>query len=82
MKPEEIKIIFEFQESGRVFFHTFDNRTIVRTMTNWEVKRGQLIRKAEGAQAMKRYFVQLFNDKYSEPQKTKYIYIRRIMCGF
>lgn len=69
MKANEIRLINENQGTGRVFFHTFNNHTIVRTMTSAEVQRGQLIRKNEGNEAMKAYFVQLFNEKYSEPQQ-------------
>lgn len=68
MKTEDIRLINENQGTGRVFFHTFDNKTICRIMTMGEVKQGQLIRKSEGEEAFKQYFVTLFNEKYTAPQ--------------
>lgn len=70
MKAAEIRMINENQGTGRVFFHTTDNKTICRVMTSGEVQKGQLIRKSEGEEAFKEYFVGLFNEKYSQPQRT------------
>lgn len=70
MKAEDIRLINENQGTGRVFFHTYDNKTICRVMTSGEVQKGQLIRKSEGESAFKEYFVGLFNEKYSQPQRT------------
>ena len=72
MKASDIRLINENQESGRVFFHTNDGQTICRTMTSREVKQGQILRRREGNEAFTNYFVDLFNNKYSEPQKIEY----------
>lgn len=72
MKTADIRLINENQGTGRVFFHTNDGQTICRIMTMGEVKKGQLIRKNEGVEAFKEYFVNLFNEKYSAPQNTSH----------
>ena len=69
MKASDIRLINDNQESGRVFFHTYDGKTICRTMTSREVQQGQVLRRREGEKACTNYFVDLFNNKYSEPQK-------------
>lgn len=70
MKATDIRLINENQGTGRVFFHTFDGKTIVRVMTSAEVQKGELIRKNKGIEAFKEYFVDLFNEKYSAPQTS------------
>jgi hypothetical protein len=72
MKASDIRLINDNQESGRVFFHTYDGKTICRTMTSREVQQGQVLRRREGEKACTNYFVDLFNNKYSEPQKIEY----------
>lgn len=71
MKASDIRLIDENQESGRVFFHTNDGQTICRTMTSREVQQGQILRRREGNEAFTNYFVDLFNNRYSEPQDVR-----------
>lgn len=71
MKASDIRLINENQESGRVFFHTNDGQTICRTMTSREVQQGQILRRREGNEAFTNHFVDLFNNRYSEPQDVR-----------
>lgn len=70
MSAKDIKLVNEYQESGRVFIHLFDGRTIRRTMTSKEVQMAQRIRAREGIDAFKAEIARLFNEKYSEPQRA------------
>lgn len=66
---EDIRLVNEFQESGRVFIHTKDGRTILRTMMSSEVCRLQTIRNREGLAAFHRAVAEIFNKKYAARQK-------------
>lgn len=68
----EVRLINEFQESGRVFIHLFDGRTICRIMTSREVKNAQRIRRRAGEEAFKEEIIRLFNEVYNEPQQISY----------
>lgn len=68
---EQVRLINEYQESGRVFFHMTDGTTIIRTMTSREVYNAQRIRSKQGEAAFKAEMVRLFNEIYSEPQHLK-----------
>ena len=68
MKAEEILKIGQNQERRQVFFHTKDGKTIVRTMETNEIAEGGRIRNQQGEQARIAYLVELFNEKYSQPQ--------------
>ena len=70
MSAEDIKLVNEYQESGRVFIHLNDGRTICRTMTSKEVQIAQRIRAREGMQAFKTEIARLFNEQYREPQRA------------
>lgn len=70
MSAEDIKLVNEYQESGRVFVHLNDGRTICRTMTSKEVQAAQRIRASEGMQAFKTEIARLFNEQYREPQRA------------
>lgn len=69
INAQDIRFINENQESGRVFFHTLDGATIVRTMTSSEVRGAQVIRSRQGVAAFNEEMCRLFNEKYSEPQQ-------------
>lgn len=64
-----IRFINATQESGRVFFHTKDGATVVRTMTSNEVREAQVIRARKGVAAFNDEMCRLFNERYSEPQR-------------
>lgn len=70
MSAEDIKLVNEYQESGRVFVHLNDGRTICRTMTSKEVQAAQRVRASEGMQAFKTEIARLFNEQYREPQRA------------
>lgn len=70
MKAEDIKLVNEYQESGRVFVHLNNGKTICRTMTSKEVQAAQRIRTSEGMQAFKTEIARLFNKQYREPQRA------------
>lgn len=68
----EVRLINEFQESGRVFIHLFDGRTICRTMTSREIQNAQKMRRKAGEETFKEEIIRLFNEKYKEPQQIGY----------
>lgn len=68
---EDIRMINEYQESGRVFIHLKNGRNICRTMLSSEIQNAQRIRSHEGYEAFRSEIVRLFNDKYSKPQQTR-----------
>lgn len=70
LSADDIKVVNEYQESGRVFIHLNDGRTICRTMTSKEVQAAQRIRASEGMQAFKTEIARLFNEQYREPQRA------------
>lgn len=70
VSAEEIKTVNEYQESGRVFIHLNDGRTICRMMTSKEVQTAQRIRAREGMKAFKTEIARLFNGKYREAQRA------------
>lgn len=70
MKAEDIKLVNEYQESGRVFVHLNNGKTICRTMTSKEVQAAQRIRASEGMLAFKTEIARLFNKQYREPQRA------------
>ena len=72
MKREDIRIVNHNQEQGLVFFHTTDNRTITRTVATREIVEGNIIRNKQGEEARINYWIELFNAKYSEPQRIEY----------
>ncbi len=73
METNEIRLVNANQEKGKVFFHTFDNKTIVRTMAAREIAAANRIGNLNGKEARIEEFVRLFNEKYSEPQKIEHI---------
>lgn len=70
VRAEDIKTVNEYQESGRVFVHLKDGRTICRTMTSKEVQAAQRIRASEGMQAFKTEIARLLNEQYRETQRA------------
>ena len=69
MEASEIRIINANQETGRVYFHTFDGRTICRTMQAGEIAHANRTNNLHGISAYKEEMVRLFNEVYSKPQK-------------
>lgn len=70
VSAEDIKTVNEYQESGRVFVHLNNGKTICRTMTSKEVQAAQRIRASEGMLAFKTEIARLFNKQYREPQRA------------
>lgn len=68
ISADDIRLVNEYQESGRVFIHLLDGRTICRTMTSHEVREAQKIRKRSGLAAFHAEIARLFNEVYSSPQ--------------
>ena len=70
MRAEDIKLVNEYQESGRVFVHLNNGETICRTMTSREVQAAQRIRASEGMLAFKTEIARLFNKQYRETKRA------------
>lgn len=68
----DVRLINEFQESGRVFIHLFDGSTICRIMTSMAVRNAQKIRRKAGEEAFKEEIILLFNEVYNDPQQISY----------
>ena len=73
MKANEVRIVNTNQETGKVFFHLLNGKTVVRTMCASEIISANTIGNREGEDARIAEYVRLFNDKYSEPQKITYV---------
>ena len=71
MKANEVRIVTAKQETGKVFFHMNDGKTIVRTMSQNEIATANYIRNNYGEEARISEFVILFNERYAEPQNIK-----------
>lgn len=73
MIPNEVRIVNSNQETGKVFFHLVNGKTVVRTMCASEIIRANTIGNREGADSRIAEYVRLFNELYSEPQKITYV---------
>ncbi len=73
MISNEVRIVNSNQETGKVFFHLANGKTVVRTMCASEIIRANTIGNREGADARIAEYVRLFNERYSEPQKITYV---------
>lgn len=72
MNTTDIRIIKSYQESGRVFFHLKNGKTVVRTMDANHIRLANTIGNRQGEDARIEEYVRLFNELYSEPQVVKY----------
>lgn len=70
---DDIRRVNEFQESGRVFIHLTDGKTIRRIMTSGEIRGAQIIRKKEGVEAFHREICRLFNEQYFDQGRPEYV---------
>ena len=73
MIANEVRIVNDNQETGKVFFHLVNGKTVVRTMCASEIIKANTIGNREGADARIAEYVRLFNERYSEPQKITYV---------
>ena len=73
MIANEVRIVNSNQETGKVFFHMVNGKTVVRTMCASEIIKANTIGNRDGADARIAEYVRLFNEKYSEPQKITYV---------
>ena len=73
MISNEVRIVNSNQETGKVFFHLVNGKTVVRTMCASEIIKANTIGNREGADARIAEYVRLFNELYSEPQKITYV---------
>ena len=73
MISNEVRIVNSNQETGKVFFHLVNGKTVVRTMCASEIIRANTIGNREGSDARIAEYVRLFNERYSEPQKITYV---------
>lgn len=73
MIANEVRIVNTNQETGKVFFHLVNGKTVVRAMCASEIIRANTIGNREGADARIAEYVRLFNERYSEPQKITYV---------
>lgn len=69
IEASDIRIANIIASSSRLFIHTNDGRTVIRTISCGEVTRLQTIESHEGVVAYKEAIARLFNEKYREPQK-------------
>lgn len=91
---DDIRLVNEFQESGRVFIHLTNGKTIRRIMTSNEIRRAQIIRKKEGIEAFNQEICRLFNEQYFDQGKPEYVALstddarfvellnKKRICGF
>ena len=91
---DDIRLVNEFQESGRVFIHLTNGKTIRRIMTSNEIRRAQIIRKKEGIEAFNKEICRLFNEQYFDQGKPEYVALsaedarfvellnKKRICGF
>ena len=73
MIANEVRIVNDNQETGKVFFNLVNGKTVVRTMCASEIIKANTIGNREGADARIAEYVRLFNERYSEPQKITYV---------
>ena len=73
MRANEVRIVNANQETGKVFFHLVNGKTVVRTMCASEIIKANTIGNRDGADARIAEYVRLFNELYSEPQKITYV---------
>ena len=91
---DDIRLVNEFQESGRVFIHLTNGKTIRRIMTSNEIRRAQIIRKKEGIEAFHQEICRLFNERYFDQGEPEYVALsaedarfvellnKKRICGF
>lgn len=68
MTINEVKQVNANQETGKVFFHMINSKTIVRTIDKSEIRIANTVTRRNGAVAGMEEYIRLFNEKYSEPQ--------------
>ena len=73
MIANEVRIVNSNQETGKVFFHMVNGKTVVRTMCASEIIKANTIGNREGEDVRIAEYVRLFNERYSEPQKITYV---------
>ena len=73
MIANEVRIVNSNQETGKVFFHLVNGKTVVRTMCASEIIKANTIGNRDGSDARIAEYVRLFNEQYSEPQKITYV---------
>ena len=73
MIANDVRIVNDNQETGKVFFHLVNGKTVVRTMCASEIIKANTIGNREGEDARIAEYVRLFNERYSEPQKITYV---------
>lgn len=73
MIANEVRIVNSNQETGKVFFHMVNGKTVVRTMCASEIIKANTIGNRDGADVRIAEYVRLFNERYSEPQKITYV---------
>ena len=73
MKANEVRIINANQESGKVFFHLKNGKTVIRTMYASDIIKANTIGHRKGEDARIEEYVRLFNEQYSEPQEITYV---------
>ena len=70
MKKNDVRTVNTNQEKRLVYFHLANGKTVVRTMESKEIIKAK---SSHDEQQRIEEFVRLFNEKYSEPQKTEYV---------
>ena len=73
MEATEVRNVNAIQVQEKVYFHMNNGKTIVRKMDAREIIKANTIGNREGKDARITEYVRLFNEKYSEPQKTTYV---------
>lgn len=73
LAASDIRTVRDFQESGRIFIHLHDGRTIPRMFTSQEIRELQTIQKSQGVVAFHEAVARMFNEKYRTPQHLTYV---------
>lgn len=86
LSAADIRLVDEYQESGRVFIHTYAGQTIQRIMARDEIRDLQKIRRNQSMAEFKEAVASLFNRKYRkshtirkvEPSRDDERYFERV----
>lgn len=71
LSAADIRLVDEYQESGRVFIHTYAGQTIQRIMEISEIRDLQKIRRNQSMAEFKEAVASLFNRKYRKSQTIR-----------
>lgn len=75
MKKEDVRLINAYNETGRLFVHLNNGKTVRRTISGYEIITANRIRNTQGYEKYVEYYVDLINSKYSQPDAQSKSYL-------